>query len=79
MKFSYNWICELVDGLDLAPKDLEKLITMKTAECEGIADYEAFVAMHIRRGRSIFGLFPATPESTAEYQIWVKAGRRTLD
>ncbi|MEO7652029.1 MAG: phenylalanine--tRNA ligase subunit beta [Bryobacteraceae bacterium] len=36
MKFSYNWICELVDGLDLAPKNLERLITMKTAECEGI-------------------------------------------
>ncbi|MFN0167280.1 MAG: phenylalanine--tRNA ligase subunit beta [Bryobacteraceae bacterium] len=36
MKFSYNWISELVDQLDLAPVDLERLITMKTAECEGI-------------------------------------------
>lgn len=36
MKFSYNWISELVDGLDLGPRDLERLITMKTAECEGI-------------------------------------------
>ncbi len=36
MKFSYNWIRELVDGLELAPFDLEKLITMKTAECEGL-------------------------------------------
>jgi phenylalanyl-tRNA synthetase beta chain len=36
LKFSYNWISELVDGLDLAPRDLERLITMKTAECEGI-------------------------------------------
>lgn len=36
MKYSYNWIRELVDGLELAPFDLEKLITMKTAECEGI-------------------------------------------
>ncbi|HYW47194.1 MAG TPA: phenylalanine--tRNA ligase subunit beta [Bryobacteraceae bacterium] len=36
MKFSYNWIRELVDGLDYAPGPLEKLITMKTAECEGI-------------------------------------------
>ena len=36
MKFSYNWISELVDGLDLTPRDLERLITMKTAECEGI-------------------------------------------
>jgi phenylalanyl-tRNA synthetase beta chain len=36
LKFSYNWIRELVDGLDYAPGPLERLITMKTAECEGI-------------------------------------------
>ncbi len=36
MKFSYNWIRELVDNLDCAPAPLERLITMKTAECEGI-------------------------------------------
>ena len=36
MKFSYNWIREFVDALDCAPGALEKLITMKTAECEGI-------------------------------------------
>jgi phenylalanyl-tRNA synthetase beta chain len=36
LKFSYNWIRELVDGLDCAAEPLERLITMKTAECEGI-------------------------------------------
>ena len=36
MKFSYNWIHELVADLDCAPAQLERLITMKTAECEGI-------------------------------------------
>jgi phenylalanyl-tRNA synthetase beta chain len=36
LKFSYNWIRELVDGLDTAAGPLERLITMKTAECEGI-------------------------------------------
>ena len=36
MKFSYNWIREFVEGLDTAPGPLERLITMKTAECEGI-------------------------------------------
>lgn len=36
MKFSYNWLRELVDGLDAAPGALEQLITIKTAECEGI-------------------------------------------
>jgi phenylalanyl-tRNA synthetase beta chain len=36
LKFSYNWLRELVEDLDYAPGPLEKLITMKTAECEGI-------------------------------------------
>ena len=36
MKFSYNWIRELVEDLNCAPGALERLITMKTAECEGI-------------------------------------------
>lgn len=36
MKFSYNWIRELVPGLEQSPKELMRLITMKTAECEGL-------------------------------------------
>ena len=36
MKFSYSWIREMVDGLDVPAESLERLITMKTAECEGI-------------------------------------------
>lgn len=41
MKFSYQWIAELVGGLSIEPQELQRLITMKTAECEGI---EAFGA-----------------------------------
>src|SRR5260370_11562242 len=44
VKFSYNWIFELVDGLDLTPRDLERLITMKTAECEGIEEVGGLMA-----------------------------------
>jgi len=36
MKFSYNWIYELVPGLDETPEALARLITMKTAECEAV-------------------------------------------
>jgi phenylalanyl-tRNA synthetase beta chain len=36
LKFSYAWLRELVPGLDAKPVDLQRLITMKTAECEGI-------------------------------------------
>ena len=38
MKFSYNWIREFVPGLNQAALPLERLITMKTAECEGIEE-----------------------------------------
>src|SRR5579871_1804829 len=38
MKFSYSWIHELVPGLDVDPTRLMRLITMKTAECEGVED-----------------------------------------
>ena len=36
MKFSYNWLRELTSGLDAEPAALGQLITMKTAECEGV-------------------------------------------
>jgi len=36
MKFSYNWLRELVPGLNTEPAKLERLITIKTAECESI-------------------------------------------
>jgi len=36
MKFSTHWIKELVPGLDVEPRELMRLITMKTAECEGL-------------------------------------------
>jgi phenylalanyl-tRNA synthetase beta chain len=36
LKFSYNWIRQFVPDLHEAPGALERLITMKTAECEGV-------------------------------------------
>src|ERR1700722_20232192 len=44
MKFSYQWIKELVPGLDVEPKELMRLITMKTAECEGLEPAAAALA-----------------------------------
>ncbi|MGA2133787.1 MAG: phenylalanine--tRNA ligase subunit beta [Bryobacteraceae bacterium] len=44
MKFSYNWICEYVPGADTPARDLERLITMRTAECEGIEQTGAWLA-----------------------------------
>src|ERR1700694_2573438 len=36
MKFSYNWLRELVEQLDTPPHELAELITVKTAESEGV-------------------------------------------
>src|SRR6266700_3037451 len=36
MKFSYNWLRDLVDQLDTPPNELAQLITIKTAESEGV-------------------------------------------
>ena len=36
MNFSYNWLSELVDGLPAGPAELLGLITIKTAECDGL-------------------------------------------
>ncbi|HVW84690.1 MAG TPA: phenylalanine--tRNA ligase subunit beta [Bryobacteraceae bacterium] len=44
MKFSYNWIREFVNDLDVPAQALERLITMKTAECEGIETAGALLA-----------------------------------
>src|SRR6202000_2232720 len=36
MKFSYNWLRELVPGLQMDVNTLAQQITMKTAECDGV-------------------------------------------
>src|SRR5580658_6407434 len=44
MKFSYNWLRSLVDDLDSPPKELARLITLKTAESEGVEEVGAQLA-----------------------------------
>lgn len=44
MLFSYNWISELIEGLETPPRDLLGLITTRTAECEGIEEVGAHFA-----------------------------------
>ena len=44
MKFSYQRLSELVPGLDTPPGELQRLITMKTAECEGIEPVGGYFA-----------------------------------
>jgi len=39
VRFSCNWIRELVPGLSASPAELAAQITMKTAECEGVEPF----------------------------------------
>lgn len=39
MKFSYNWLRDLVEQLDTPPHELAQLITLKTAESEGVEEH----------------------------------------
>jgi phenylalanyl-tRNA synthetase beta chain len=39
VKFSYNWLRDLVDQLDAPPHELSQLITIKTAESEGVEQH----------------------------------------
>ncbi len=45
MKFSVNWITEMTGGLDVTPQELGQLITVKTAEQEGVETVGAHLAM----------------------------------
>jgi phenylalanyl-tRNA synthetase beta chain len=51
LKFSYEWMRDMVPGLAIPPAELEHLITMKTAECEGIErwgeHFEHIVAVRV--------------------------------
>lgn len=54
------------------------LVDEVAVEAFAALEYEAFVNMHISQGRSIMGLFPATPESRIEYEAWVRDGRHSV-
>ncbi|MGX4694300.1 RraA family protein [Streptomyces sp. JNUCC 63] len=64
------------DGVVVIPRALAAEVAEEAADAEA---YEEFAALHIQRGRSIFGLFPATEESRQEYDKWVAAGRPELE
>lgn len=63
------------EGVVAIPRHLVEEIAVEALDA---VHYETFAALHIEQGRSIFGLFPATTESRAEYENWVAAGRPTI-
>jgi regulator of RNase E activity RraA len=63
------------EGVVIVPRHLADEVA---EEAFAALQYEEFVAAHLRCGRSIFGLFPATPESKLEYEQWAATGRPQL-
>ena len=64
------------EGVVAIPRHLADEVAAEVAEEVG---YEAFVGFQLKRGRSIFGLFPATAESRKEYRTWLADGRPKLE
>jgi regulator of RNase E activity RraA len=55
------------DGVIVIPAHL---VDEVAEQAKTMTEYEAFAAEKVAEGRSIFGLFPATEESRAEYELW---------
>ncbi|MFN9263248.1 MAG: phenylalanine--tRNA ligase subunit beta [Acidobacteriota bacterium] len=74
MKFSYNWLAEHIDGLTVPPAEIGKLITMKTAECEGVeahgAHFEHVVVARVLTAEPIPGThLTVTSVDTGRYGV----------
>lgn len=63
------------DGVVVIPAEL---VAEVADEALDAVEYEEFAAAQIATGRSILGLFPATPDSRVEYDEWVAAGRPNI-
>ncbi|HEX4749155.1 MAG TPA: phenylalanine--tRNA ligase subunit beta [Bryobacteraceae bacterium] len=74
MKFSYQWLCELTPGLSTDPKTLQRLITMKTAECEGIEPFGAHFTQVV--AARVIGVEPTAKGKNKLVQIDVGSGKR---
>jgi regulator of RNase E activity RraA len=64
------------DGVVVIPWHL---VDEVAGDAVAAVEYETFAELQIARGRSIFEVFPATPESRTEYERWVAAGRPALE
>jgi phenylalanyl-tRNA synthetase beta chain len=74
MKFSYNWLSELIDGLAVPAPEIGSLITRKTAECEGVEPYGAMLdgvcAARVLTARRIEGThLTLTTTDTGRYGV----------
>ena len=60
------------EGVVVIPAGMASLIAAEACE---LAQYDAFAAEEVARGRGIVGLYPATDASRAEFARWRREGR----
>jgi phenylalanyl-tRNA synthetase beta chain len=77
VKFSYNWIRELVRELETPAIELEHLITMKTAECEGIESFGGYLSEAVSARVESVEPIPGSHNVKAVVQTG-RYGRRTV-
>ena len=77
MKFSYNWIQELVPALKASPAELMRQITLRTAEAEGIEP----VGQHFAKAVTVKVVSVEPIEGSSNKKVIVKSaayGQRTV-
>jgi phenylalanyl-tRNA synthetase beta chain len=94
MKFSYNWLRDLVDGLDANPEEVMRLITLKTAECDGMeevavelktASVATVVSVEGRKavidvnGEAITVICGAPNLRAGIRSVWLPIGKKVID
>ena len=53
----------------------QHLVEDVAAEALAATEYEEYEELRIQQGKSILGLFPATPESLEDFENWKAAGK----
>lgn len=47
--------------------------------CEARDDIEAYLALRVQRGERLWGLYPPSEQTRADYRAWVEAGRPPIN
>ena len=61
------------DGVTVIPRAMAAEIA---DACEARDVFEAYVALRIEAGEGLYGVYPPTPQTRADYEAWKAAGSK---
>lgn len=64
------------DGITVVPRHMAEDVA---AACEERDKLEAYLAMRIEAGEGLYGVYPPSEQTLADYAVWVAAGSRSED